>query len=284
MPAYAAVTVADDRGHAPTTRTATTRTVTTRTTPHAGPHESPPLITVPLIILAAFALLAGYLNAAPFEIEKFTEWVAPALDEHPLPRTRARRVRVDQGGALDPARARRLRRQPRRVPRRSTAASAPRCRASPDASRRCGGATRSSRTSTTSTYLYEKVIVHGIAYPISAGAYWFNQNVIDAHRQQGRHRRASSRRLGLSQHRSARRRRRCQRIGHRHGGRRSGAAADAVRQGQPIRGTALRSRRHRRPRSRHRQHLRSLTAMDVIRNDNWHCSRSARSCRSPACS
>jgi NADH-quinone oxidoreductase subunit L len=43
-----------------------------------GPHESPALITVPLILLAIGAIFAGYLNAAPFKLEKFTEWVQPA--------------------------------------------------------------------------------------------------------------------------------------------------------------------------------------------------------------
>ncbi len=42
-----------------------------------GPHESPLLITVPLMILSVGAILAGYLNAAPFKLEKFTEWVEP---------------------------------------------------------------------------------------------------------------------------------------------------------------------------------------------------------------
>ena len=27
--------------------------------------------------------------------------------------------------------------------------------------------------------LYEKIIVHGVAYPISSAAYWFNQNILD---------------------------------------------------------------------------------------------------------
>jgi NADH-quinone oxidoreductase subunit L len=45
---------------------------------HAGPHESPWRITVPLVILATLAIAAGYLNAAPFHIEKFKEWVEPA--------------------------------------------------------------------------------------------------------------------------------------------------------------------------------------------------------------
>ncbi len=43
-----------------------------------GPHESPPLITVPLVILAVLAIFSGYLNAAPFKTEYFTEWVEPS--------------------------------------------------------------------------------------------------------------------------------------------------------------------------------------------------------------
>ena len=42
-----------------------------------GPHESPWLIKAPLIILASLAILAGYLNAAPFKIHLFEEWVEP---------------------------------------------------------------------------------------------------------------------------------------------------------------------------------------------------------------
>jgi NADH-quinone oxidoreductase subunit L len=45
---------------------------------HAGPHESPWRITVPLLILATLAIASGYLNAAPFKIEKFTQWVEPS--------------------------------------------------------------------------------------------------------------------------------------------------------------------------------------------------------------
>jgi NADH-quinone oxidoreductase subunit L len=64
---------------------------------HAGPHESPWRITVPLLILAALAIASGYLNAAPFKIEKFTEWVEPSAQvitgtEH-----------GDSGGHTEPA-------------------------------------------------------------------------------------------------------------------------------------------------------------------------------------
>jgi NADH-quinone oxidoreductase subunit L len=44
---------------------------------HAAPHESGLLITVPLVILAVLAVGAGFVNAAPFKIEKFTEYVEP---------------------------------------------------------------------------------------------------------------------------------------------------------------------------------------------------------------
>jgi NADH-quinone oxidoreductase subunit L len=46
---------------------------------HGHPHESEPLITVPLIILSIFSVFAGLLNAAPFGIEKFKEWVEPSV-------------------------------------------------------------------------------------------------------------------------------------------------------------------------------------------------------------
>jgi NADH-quinone oxidoreductase subunit L len=45
---------------------------------HEGPHESNWLITVPLVVLAVGALVAGFLQAPAFNIEKFKEWVEPA--------------------------------------------------------------------------------------------------------------------------------------------------------------------------------------------------------------
>ncbi len=45
---------------------------------HRGPHESNWLITVPLLVLAVGALVAGFLQAPAFNIEKFKEWVEPA--------------------------------------------------------------------------------------------------------------------------------------------------------------------------------------------------------------
>ena len=46
---------------------------------HGHPHESEPVITVPLIILAVFAALAGFLNAAAVHVEKFADWVEPRV-------------------------------------------------------------------------------------------------------------------------------------------------------------------------------------------------------------
>ncbi|MCU1346659.1 MAG: nuoL, partial [Acidimicrobiia bacterium] len=42
-----------------------------------GPHESEWQITLPLVLLAIGAVAAGWLNAAAFHVEKFTEWVEP---------------------------------------------------------------------------------------------------------------------------------------------------------------------------------------------------------------
>jgi NADH-quinone oxidoreductase subunit L len=42
---------------------------------HHHPHESEPTITVPLVVLAVLSVFAGLLQAAPFNIEKFSKWV-----------------------------------------------------------------------------------------------------------------------------------------------------------------------------------------------------------------
>ena len=64
---------------------------------HGHPHESEPVITVPLIILAVFAVLAGFLNAAAFHVEKFAEWVEPTGR---VPRAGAPRLRLPEGDHL----------------------------------------------------------------------------------------------------------------------------------------------------------------------------------------
>jgi NADH-quinone oxidoreductase subunit L len=149
-----------------------------------GPHESPLLITVPLVILAALAFGSGYLNAAAFHIEKFTKWVAPIGGEF-FPKS-------GEGSGLLPeavftwAKA---------VPSIlavliGAGLAAIIClaifgeKASP-----LKGLTqrvaplRWGHTFLRNKYyldhLYEKVIIHGIAYPVAGAAYWTNQHVLD---------------------------------------------------------------------------------------------------------
>ena len=100
--------------------------------------------------------------------------------------------------------------------------------------------------------LYENVIVYGIKKPIAAACYWFNQHVIDAHRQRRRHRGQADRQLGLQERRPDRRRRSRQRRRLPGRGERKRLAHGADRQGPAVRCAALRGRRHRRldPRDR----------------------------------
>jgi len=145
---------------------------------HAGPHESPPLITVPLIILAALALVSGFLNAAPFEIEKFTEWVQPVFDgthfpilEH-APFEWAKAVPsillLIAGFVLSLGVCLALYGEKANPLKGLTQRVAP---------------LRWGYTFVANKYyldvLYEKVIVRAIAHPIAKAAYWTNQNILD---------------------------------------------------------------------------------------------------------
>ena len=60
----------DDHGHAP---------VVHGKPLGFAPTDSPWQITVPLLILAALAVVSGYLNAAPFHIEKFGLWLESSI-------------------------------------------------------------------------------------------------------------------------------------------------------------------------------------------------------------
>jgi NADH-quinone oxidoreductase subunit L len=144
---------------------------------HEDPHESPPLIIVPILILAVLAVVSGYVNAAAFKVEKFTEWVSntsgtafPVLNSseftwaHALPSI----LLVIAGFAVSFAV----------------------CRAiyGDGVSKLQGITNRVAPMRWIYNFLlnkyyldelYEKVIVRGIAGPIAAGIYWINQNVID---------------------------------------------------------------------------------------------------------
>jgi NADH-quinone oxidoreductase subunit L len=143
-----------------------------------GPHESPLLITVPLILLSIGAIFAGYLNAAPFHWEKFTEWVEPGagkfFPELVAPETFTwvgalpSIVLVALGfvAALFVCKA--LYAEKRAPFYGLTQRSAP---------------LRAGYTFLWNKYylddFYDKVIVAGLIGPIAKGAYWVHMNIID---------------------------------------------------------------------------------------------------------
>ena len=143
-----------------------------------GPHESPLLITVPLILLSIGAMFAGYLNAAPFHWEKFTEWVEPGagkfFPELVAPETFSwigalpSIVLVALGffAALFVCKA--LYAEKRAPFYGLTQRSAP---------------LRAGYTFLWNKYylddFYDKVIVAGLIGPIAKGAYWVHMNILD---------------------------------------------------------------------------------------------------------
>ncbi len=139
--------------------------------------ESPILLVFPLIILGFLAVVSGYVNAAPFKIEKFLEWVEPRASEFaPL---------------IDHAKFTWAKAMPSIVlVALGFAVSLLICKAVfGEADSKLKGLTQRNRALGAGhrflvnkyylDHLYEKVIVHGVAHPISKGAYWINQNVLD---------------------------------------------------------------------------------------------------------
>ncbi|MDO8362292.1 MAG: NADH-quinone oxidoreductase subunit L [Actinomycetota bacterium] len=140
-----------------------------------APDDSPWQITVPLIILGTLAVLSGYLNAAPFHIEKMHEWlhssIGVTLPEAPvfewvnaLPSI----LLVAAGFAVSLYLS------------KAVFGDAP----SPlkGLTRRNSLLGAGHKFLVNKYYLdalYENVIVRGIAYPISRAAYWTNQNILD---------------------------------------------------------------------------------------------------------
>jgi NADH-quinone oxidoreductase subunit L len=137
--------------------------------------ESPWLLVGPVMILSFLAVVAGYLNAAPFHIEKFHEWLGSSIG-----------VSVPEAAVFEWINA---------VPSIALVAlgfvvSLYLTRAVFDEadSPFKGLTTRSPLLGAGHRFLvnkyylddlYEKVIAHGIAYPISKAAYWVNQHVLD---------------------------------------------------------------------------------------------------------
>ena len=140
---------------------------------HGHPHESEPLITVPLIVLAAFSIFAGLLNAVPLGIEKFKEWVDPTFAFPELVHAEFDYLLAPlsvfiatlgigiaayfwfQKEELGPLKG---------LTERNKLAHA-------------GYSFLENKYYI--DYLYEDVIVASIKGPIARGTYWFNQNVID---------------------------------------------------------------------------------------------------------
>ncbi|MEX0846983.1 MAG: NADH-quinone oxidoreductase subunit L [Ilumatobacteraceae bacterium] len=140
-------------------------------------EESPILLVFPIAILGVLAVLSGYINAAPFGIEKFLEWVeprggeyAPTIDHATFTWAKAMPsiVLVALGFVVSLAICRSI---------YGEADSKLKGLTQRNASARAGYAFLANKYYLDA--LYEKVIVHGVAHPIANAVNWVNQNVID---------------------------------------------------------------------------------------------------------
>jgi len=156
----------DDHGHA--------QIVHGKPLPFA-PDDSPWQITVPLIILGALAVMSGYLNAAPFHIEKMHEWLHSSIGVVLPEAPKFEWINAAPSILLVAA---------------GFAVSLFLCKAvfGEAASPLKGLTQRNALLGAGHKFLvnkyyldalYENVIVRGIAYPISAAVYWTNQHILD---------------------------------------------------------------------------------------------------------
>ena len=152
---------------------------------HAAPlsfakTDSPGLIVVPLMILGLLAVVSGYINAAPFKIHLFERWMESSIG---LP--------IGEGGIPEPAAFEWVKALPSiLLVLAGFLVSLALCKqVFGTAASKWKGLTKRNpvlgaghRFLVNKYYLddlYEKVIVHGIAHPIAAAAYWTNQHVLD---------------------------------------------------------------------------------------------------------
>jgi NADH-quinone oxidoreductase subunit L len=152
---------------------------------HASPlpfakTDSPGLIVVPLLILGFLAVISGYLNAAPFKIHMFERWIESSIG-----------LKIGEGGIPEPAAFEWVKALPSiALVLAGFLVSLAICvQVFGKAHSPLQGLTRHNRvlraghSFLVNKYylddLYEKVIVHGIAHPIAAAAYWTNQHVLD---------------------------------------------------------------------------------------------------------
>jgi NADH-quinone oxidoreductase subunit L len=140
---------------------------------HGEPHESPPTITVPLVVLAVLSVLAGFVNAVPFGIEKFREWseagVALPVLEHADFEVVKAVVSVSIAAVGIGIAAYLWFQREELGPFRGL-------------TERNAFARAGYRFLEQKYYLddlYEKIVVYGIKSPIARLTYWFDQHVID---------------------------------------------------------------------------------------------------------
>lgn len=135
------------------------------------------LLVFPIMVLGVLAVISGYINAAPFHIEKFLEWVeprasdyAPAIDHAVFTWGKAMPsiVLVALGFIISLAISRGLYGDRKFALKGLTERSAP---------ARAGYQFLANRYYL--DHLYEKVIVRAVAYPISNAAAWINQHILD---------------------------------------------------------------------------------------------------------
>ena len=140
-----------------------------------APTDSPALLTVPLLILGFFAVVAGYLNAGAFKTDFFHRWIhssigveLPAGPEFEWVKTLPSIALVALGFAVSMAIC-------QQVFGRQTSPLKGLTERNPV----LGAGHRFLVNKYYLDHLYEKVIVHGIAHPIAAAAYWTNQRILD---------------------------------------------------------------------------------------------------------
>ncbi len=142
-----------------------------------APTDSPWLITVPLLILGFCAVVAGYLNAAasPFATDFFHRWIhssigveVPEAPEFKWVNALPSIALVAAGFLVSLAVCKRL----------YGKAPSP-VKGLTQRQPLLGAGYTFLVNKYYLDYLYEKVIVYGIAHPIAAAAYWTNQHVLD---------------------------------------------------------------------------------------------------------
>jgi len=147
-----------------------------------APTDSSWQITVPLMILGFLALVSGYLNAAPFHIEKFHAWVESSIGLH---------IGEEAGNLPEGPAFSWINALPSIVlVAAGFAVSLLLCKAvfgegkSPlkgltQRNKLLGAGHKFLVNKYYLDALYESVIVRAIAHPISKAAYWTNQHILD---------------------------------------------------------------------------------------------------------